>query len=434
MIEFVRELNRNYVKITSDNYTDDYCMKMLESNDITGFVGVSRCEINDCVYHMYNISGCQSLTACYEDKEIKYSEIVKLCEDILAGIRAMEEYMLDPDGAIFDKDYLFWNKEERVWKIVYNTNEAVPVRNRLKRVFEFILNRLDHTDPAAVMYGYGIYKRVCDDIIPIESIFNNASACFEGIKNCDKNNEKERTCTDISIETKSIINNRIIPEEVAQDSEINFTIKHMLVPAVIIAALAIIITAGVILGKIKPVWLFLLPVTVCLFAILYVLLYGRFLSQQTVEEKISVPYENMRHEIKFENHCQNAENKTEIINAPGGGGNKTTILGQIPRLVQLSAKGEDGKEIRGIEHPIYDSPFVIGSSSDSDIVIDACGVSRNHARLSKEGELWFIKDLNSTNGTFVNDHRLSAYEMCPMRDGDIIRLGSFKLELIDTHF
>lgn len=51
------------------------------------------------------------------------------------------------------------------------------------------------------------------------------------------------------------------------------------------------------------------------------------------------------------------------------------------------------------------------------------GVGRKHAEISLQGYQWFIKDLNSVNGTFVNNQRLAPNASQPLNPGDQIRLG-----------
>jgi hypothetical protein len=55
------------------------------------------------------------------------------------------------------------------------------------------------------------------------------------------------------------------------------------------------------------------------------------------------------------------------------------------------------------------------------------GVSRNHARLLRCPEGWLLEDLNSTNGTFVNQTQLTPGQPVRIRTGDIIRCGQFLL-------
>ena len=66
---------------------------------------------------------------------------------------------------------------------------------------------------------------------------------------------------------------------------------------------------------------------------------------------------------------------------------------------------------------------VIGRSSAAQVVVDDAQVSRRHAECKLQAGQWFIHDLGSANGTFVNGRRLGADEMLPLRPGDRLRLG-----------
>lgn len=57
------------------------------------------------------------------------------------------------------------------------------------------------------------------------------------------------------------------------------------------------------------------------------------------------------------------------------------------------------------------------------------GISRRHAALELVGKRLSIRDLKSSNGTFLNDVRLDAYEPHQLRDGDKIRLGNLALSI-----
>lgn len=73
-------------------------------------------------------------------------------------------------------------------------------------------------------------------------------------------------------------------------------------------------------------------------------------------------------------------------------------------------------------------PFLIGRMPDSELPIDADTISRHHAEiLSCDGQLC-IRDLNSTNGTFLNDNKIT--QSIPIEDGDIVRLGDVELKVI----
>lgn len=74
----------------------------------------------------------------------------------------------------------------------------------------------------------------------------------------------------------------------------------------------------------------------------------------------------------------------------------------------------------GRKFNIEKSPILIGRSSKSDIQIDQESISRTHAKIMNTGKEVVIKDLESTNGTYVNDRAVSEHVL---RDGDLVKIG-----------
>lgn len=66
--------------------------------------------------------------------------------------------------------------------------------------------------------------------------------------------------------------------------------------------------------------------------------------------------------------------------------------------------------------------LIIGRGTDADLQVDLDAVSRRHARLQLEGGRWSVADLNSTNGTYLNDAPVPEQPR-PLQDGDELRIG-----------
>jgi two-component system, cell cycle response regulator len=75
----------------------------------------------------------------------------------------------------------------------------------------------------------------------------------------------------------------------------------------------------------------------------------------------------------------------------------------------------------GTRYPLTENVLVIGRGNDCDIQIEDHSVSRRHARIQPGTDGHYAVDLQSTNGTFVNDAPVS---MCKMKDGDYLRVGN----------
>lgn len=66
----------------------------------------------------------------------------------------------------------------------------------------------------------------------------------------------------------------------------------------------------------------------------------------------------------------------------------------------------------------------IGRSPDNDIRIEDKSVSRKHAKITRRSDSYFIKDLNSKNGTFIDGQRMRVGDECELREGCGVSLGN----------
>jgi pSer/pThr/pTyr-binding forkhead associated (FHA) protein len=76
--------------------------------------------------------------------------------------------------------------------------------------------------------------------------------------------------------------------------------------------------------------------------------------------------------------------------------------------------------------PLDGPRLTVGRSGDNDVALASDNeVSRFHALLERVGSGWFVRDLGSKNGTFVNGERLAGER--PLRTGDEVRIGRTRL-------
>jgi len=78
------------------------------------------------------------------------------------------------------------------------------------------------------------------------------------------------------------------------------------------------------------------------------------------------------------------------------------------------------------EVPVGTRPVSIGRSPDNDLPVDNLAVSNYHARVYFEGGRLVVEDLDSLNGTFVNDLRV---ERATLHDGDSIWIGKHHIKV-----
>lgn len=76
------------------------------------------------------------------------------------------------------------------------------------------------------------------------------------------------------------------------------------------------------------------------------------------------------------------------------------------------------------DYPFTKENMTIGRAEENDIVIDNLAVSGYHARIDKAGDTYILTDLQSTNGTFVNDKKIVSYRL---RHKDKVSIGKHLL-------
>ena len=88
--------------------------------------------------------------------------------------------------------------------------------------------------------------------------------------------------------------------------------------------------------------------------------------------------------------------------------------------------GELVPKVGGDPIPLLSKKLVIGRRESCDIVLRFGNVSQHHCELTLECGYWFVKDLNSRNGTRVNGYRITKRRVDP---GDILHVAKHQYEV-----
>jgi hypothetical protein len=93
-----------------------------------------------------------------------------------------------------------------------------------------------------------------------------------------------------------------------------------------------------------------------------------------------------------------------------------------PALVVRSGGGRAGETFSP-----HGDRTTIGRSPDCGVFLDDVTVSRRHAALVHRDGRWYVEDMGSLNGTFVNRRRV---ESAPLEDGDEIQIGKYRMTFL----
>lgn len=82
----------------------------------------------------------------------------------------------------------------------------------------------------------------------------------------------------------------------------------------------------------------------------------------------------------------------------------------------------------GKNFPLGPSNIIGRSMENCEIALNDSFLSSQHARLELQGDTWVLEDLNSTNGTFVNE--IEVRDAASVEEGDIIRVGRVEMRIV----
>lgn len=73
------------------------------------------------------------------------------------------------------------------------------------------------------------------------------------------------------------------------------------------------------------------------------------------------------------------------------------------------------------------TPVTLGRSSVASVLVDDLYVSDEHVQILPEDDRWLVRDLGSTNGTFLNGAKVT--QPTPLSAGDHLRIGKTRIEV-----
>lgn len=134
----------------------------------------------------------------------------------------------------------------------------------------------------------------------------------------------------------------------------------------------------------------------------------------TMAEEAAVP----RHTIQVvvEAADANASSATQVMSAT----HQMQANSQAPRRAALLLETDQG--VHPI--PLESTLMTIGRGLNNDVILEDTRVSRHHAQVQYKTRRFWLTDLKSTNGTYVNGERITEADL---RNGDVVSLGGLEL-------
>ena len=389
----------------------------------------------------FDVTSLQTLRITCEEKKLKYPALRVILESCIGMAERMEDYLMAPDQLLMDPDHIFVSPEKDGLFFAALPGKMTDVRQQLTEIMEFLLPVIDHGDREAMTAGYGFYRAVLSDTVPLSGLRKAVYKEQWGMEDeliADLQGERIREPEDYAenredrLWDESFVREGYRKETVEETPEGK---KHRSPAALLIPASAALVflimfllfisgrTGALSMDRLIPV----LAVCMALGGFTVKLMLSLKKSGKSVEPGyLSAEYPSDPAAFAPQKEVLSPEGSiTEISMFQGYGSFRADLTEATYRNPE-----RPGKTCALIPEktgfPVIvmnEGSTMIGSlPGAADAVIRAPQISRIHARIQKKQEKISIIDLHSKNGTFVNDTPLFG-EQKSLREGDSVRFA-----------
>jgi hypothetical protein len=434
-ISFYSDAAHNYMVLECPpGLKENYQYKMLAANRIKGLLNCSGRSIDSREYLYYDISSRQSLTDLYDRRPVRSEDLNRILKDLVNVEETLTEYLLDTSHLILDPACVYLDFREQTCSFVYYPGEEQ--KTGPQSLFTFLADRVDGRDKqaAALIYrlcmmaerpGFRLRAKELSDLglqmderseKKPEALAYEQGAVYE-------RSRKEEIFTPAVNRQEAVFREEYteLPEESPGGRRSEGGRGPILIAAAVLAAAGILLLLADRFVKLQESCILLTRafggVLTAAGVILLVVQLVRGRKKQT--EQIPETAETI---IYKEPEPWETPGFSSSSYRPGPAPGETCLLGPDTR----PAAGLYGTgTCRGEQISLAKLPCVVGKMRDYvDQVLDDSSVSRMHARFAVEGDGSIsVRDLNSTNGTWLNGERLRPNESRALQQGDHLRLG-----------
>ncbi len=461
-IQYEQENNIRYMKMEFCNITEEatYEIKMLMNNKISSFLPISIKTINNKNIYFYDVTSKQQFCKIYEFTKLQMKDVALILNSLEAMAQIVNNYMLNLDSVMVTPDMLFLDLTNKKLVFTYipicdgmeaELGERPSFDKYIKELFDFIIEHFDHEyDKKSVVKIYYIYQKIIQheyNIIKISDLL------YEQEEVSIQDNEINADDKQEELVIKEI------PQEIIED-EVECKNKSLINTVSIIKGIAaflfVLNIAKILAPEIVPLpYSGIIPIIACVCLTALLLALSKIPDYAFIrlnKRSIKQPFT-----ISSNKKCNGGDNGTDNTADSTFCNTKDDLKNDF---IDDSVKKDDSQDVEhtmllsdyfekstksknikmtycgedNLEDIYIDKlPCIVGSMSEHcNYVINSKIVSHIHMCILKIENMYYIEDMNSTNGTYLNGERLIANERKEIKKDDLILVATlpYKVEMI----
>ena len=421
-IQYIRKLTASYMVLAQCEELQEWEKKMI-THAPKGNIAFAECvQENGEKYLWYNITGKQALDAVLETETLSYDMLCNVLNGIYEAVQQLEGMLLPAQSILLSAESIFVDYRTRQISFCYYPGNPMPLPEAFRSFMEYLLTRLDHSDDRAVKAAYDIYGQSSAGGVELKELkslllmpYEKDEAKTEPESLDDTEPEEPEAYAAVGQTEQDGKRDASIWKQIFRGES---TVQELL--AAVWEKLwkttggAAVRPAGKIAGKLA----------------------GGTIGRPTGKRagKAAVSGDKSRTgRWKIGGNMKNAQKEPEpFVFEPEEeehkSANPTVLLAGISQKPEgiLRYEGTGGYSDLVIEKDNY----VIGSAAECDGRIPSTTVSRRHAKISKRGTVFFIEDLNSSNGTRVGGELLNYKTGMSLQKNEVVMFADEKFRFI----
>lgn len=373
-IKYVRNLMASHMVIEQKKELEEWETEMISHCRSKGILFAKSQREDDRKMLWYDITGRQALEVMLEGRELNHAMLCHFLMQLYEAAETLEAHLLLSGALLLRPECIFTDYGmDQIYFCYYPGNEE-NLLQAFGNLMEYLLTKLDHKDERAVETAYGIHEKIVTEGAGLLKLGELLRAPY-GKESGYQGGEAERTVS------KNMGEALIGQEETSQQ-----------------------VISGE--GKEKEKVL------------------------KRIRRKLRDFFDNSWPGIRRKKESeQNEPFVFEPEDEPDmKAARPTVLLTQISGQPQGILRYEGSNGCSNLE--IKDTPYVIGSEEACDGYIPSSTVSRRHARITRVEEIYFIEDLNSSNGTYVGGELLNYKVKMSLEKNEIILFADEKFRFI----
>ena len=431
---------------------NNYVIRMLEDNEIGEIIKPAVSKLDNDLFLRYQVNSLFVLDKFFLKSKPDITVLKNILKSVCACVKISEQFLLNTDDLVISPDYMLWDYKDQKVRIIYAPFYNKKIQYQLKYFIEYIMRIFDYKSADGVMTLHHIYELITGEDLDINELERYVSDAM-GEKGVDRLKYKLLDSSDNFSLVKNVENNvvyvnkdfnekgnRMKEKETTLEEDDAIIVKEESRYEVIIginaAVSGILFLTFLFINKEKVIFLLFLISIISLVINSFVYIFKKEKGDEIDIDKSMKEFEE-RYKINNDmDYCESINHKDNINTYEDVDyiSNNFTYEynNRETNKMNISMNKKEYKLIPlndGMLEPIVINPdkkeTVIGrGKNETDYRINKEQISMIHASIIIKSDGVYIKDQNSTNGTYINASKLEAYEEKLVSIGDIIRLAN----------